>query len=225
MTLTLILAIVAGVMLSAFCILCLLALKKCQRENQELSEQAKTLEARVENLSRESKTALKKDDDLKQKIEEELKLSLTQTLEQTIDAKLGEELKKKILSVSKENPPIAKQDEAPAALAKAEMTVEEIESPDLDDGFDEIELDDIGDNFEEIDLEDIDDDFNEIEDKQPMQEASVNNVPAEAPVENTPEEAVSNDPAEVPQQKRMEYDKAKSGKQYTGSELNDLIRM
>ena len=244
MTETMIIIIVAGVVIIAFGVLCLISMFKAQKETQNFVKKMVAVEKDLGDItklvSRSVENSQRADENILLQLQRQADRQIEIEAERKAEKKAAEEAKAKaeIEAKAKETTP---KETIPRETEEIEMPLVSVEA-DNDFDIDEIDINDLLDDLEDV-LPDIDERATIRTETKPKvkQEVKMESIPQPvskpAPPPNvelqlgdmgiddllegleSPKEEIT-----VPQIQHIDYDIGKSGKKYTASELEALIR-
>lgn len=235
MTVTMIIIIVAGVVIIAFGVLCLIAMIKAQKETRNVAEKILAVEKNLGDVSKAVSDSVRNSKKGDESIIRELNRQAAKQAE--IQAEIEAEKKAKAKAEAEaaakaaaEREKAEKEAAAAAAKEAAEKQRQAAPAPAEDIMQLESDIDTVQNiDLDEIDIHDLLDDFEDIlpeigETPKPVQHVPDNLLTAAVNMGTLSEAEIRKPEIPVPQIQHVDYDIGKSGKKYTASELEALIR-
>lgn len=235
MTVTMIIIIVAGVVIIAFGVLCLIAMIKAQKETRNVAEKILAVEKNLGDVSKAVSDSVRNSKKGDESIIRELNRQAAKQAE--IQAEIEAEKKAKAKAEAEaaakaaaEREKAEKEAAAAAAKEAAEKQRQATPAPAEDIMQLESDIDTVQNiDLDEIDIHDLLDDFEDIlpeigETPKPVQHVPDNLLTAAVNMGTLSEAEIRKPEIPVPQIQHVDYDIGKSGKKYTASELEALIR-
>ena len=235
MTVTMIIIIVAGVVIIAFGVLCLIAMIKAQKETRNVAEKILAVEKNLGDVSKAVSDSVRNSKKGDESIIRELNRQAAKQAE--IQAEIEAEKKAKAKAEAEaaakaaaEREKAEKEAAAAAAKEAAEKQRQTAPAPAEDIMQLESDIDTVQNiDLDEIDIHDLLDDFEDIlpeigETPKPVQHVPDNLLTAAVNMGTLSEAEIRKPEIPVPQIQHVDYDIGKSGKKYTASELEALIR-
>lgn len=235
MTVTMIIIIVAGVVIIAFGVLCLIAMIKAQKETRNVAEKILAVEKNLGDVSKAVSDSVRNSKKGDESIIRELNRQAAKQAE--IQAEIEAEKKAKAKAEAEaaakaaaEREKAEKEAAAAAAKEAAEKQRQAAPAPAEDIMQLESDIDTVQNiDLDEIDIHDLLDDFEDIlpeigETPKPVQHVPDNLLTAAVNMGTLSEAEIRKPEKPVPQIQHVDYDIGKSGKKYTASELEALIR-
>lgn len=235
MTVTMIIIIVAGVVIIAFGVLCLIAMIKAQKETRNVAEKILAVEKNLGDVSKAVSDSVRNSKKGDESIIRELNRQAAKQAE--IQAEIEAEKKAKAKAEAEaaakaaaEREKAEKEAAAAAAKEAAEKQRQTAPAPAEDIMQLESDIDTVQNiDLDEIDIHDLLDDFEDIlpeigETPKPVQHVPDNLLTAAVNMGTLSEAEIRKPEIPVPQIQHVDYDIGKSGKKYTASELEAMIR-
>ncbi len=230
-----IIIIVAGVVIIAFGVLCLIAMIKAQKETRNVAEKILAVEKNLGDVSKAVSDSVRNSKKGDESIIRELNRQAAKQAE--IQAEIEAEKKAKAKAEAEaaakaaaEREKAEKEAAAAAAKEAAEKQRQTAPAPAEDIMQLESDIDTVQNiDLDEIDIHDLLDDFEDIlpeigETPKPVQHVPDNLLTAAVNMGTLSEAEIRKPEIPVPQIQHVDYDIGKSGKKYTASELEAMIR-